>query len=58
MKKLFRRLALISLALLISTGTGFAGSSTLDEIMAAKTLVVSSDANYAPQSFLNGKGEL
>ncbi len=58
MKKLFWRLALISLALLISTGVGFAGSSTLDEVMAAKTLVVSSDANYAPQSFLNDDGEL
>ena len=58
MKKMFWRLALILMALLISTGTGFAGSSTLDEIMAAKTLVVSTDANYAPQSFLNDKGEL
>ena len=36
MKKMFWRLALILMALLISTGTGFAGSSTLDEIMAAK----------------------
>ncbi|WP_161626840.1 transporter substrate-binding domain-containing protein [Desulfospira joergensenii] len=35
-----------------------AGKSALEEIMAAKTIVVSTDANYAPQSFLNDKGEL
>jgi len=30
----------------------------LDEVMEAGTLVVSSDANYAPQSFLNDEGEI
>ena len=30
----------------------------LDEIMAAGKMVVSTDPNYAPQSFLNDKGEL
>jgi len=38
--------------------TSMAGKSALEEIMAAKTIVVSTDANYAPQSFLNDKGEL
>ncbi len=34
------------------------GKSVLDEIKAAGVLVVSTDANYAPQSYLNKKGEL
>ncbi len=39
--------------------TAFAGGkSALDEIKAAGVLVVSTDANYAPQSYLNEKGEL
>ncbi|MCP4024076.1 MAG: transporter substrate-binding domain-containing protein [Desulfobacteraceae bacterium] len=58
MKKVFGSLALTLTALLVFTGTGFAGGTVLDEIMAAKTIVVSTDANYAPQSFLNDKGEL
>lgn len=58
MKRLFGLLAVVSLAVLVSTGIGAAGGSALDEIMAAKTIVVSTDANYAPQSFLNDKGEL
>jgi polar amino acid transport system substrate-binding protein len=39
-------------------GTGFGEEDVLDEILKAGVLVVSSDANYAPQSFLNDKGEL
>lgn len=35
-----------------------AAKSVLDEIMDAKTIVVSTDANYAPQSYLDDKGEL
>ena len=35
-----------------------AGEDLLDEVMAAGKLVVSSDPNYAPQSFLNESGEL
>ncbi len=34
------------------------GKSVLDEIKAAGVMVVSTDANYAPQSYLNKKGEL
>lgn len=37
---------------------GFAAGNALDQIMAAGEIVVSTDANYAPQSFLNEKGEL
>ena len=49
--------AILSTWLVFATGT-FAGQTVLEEIMAAKTIVVSTDANYAPQSFLNEKGEL
>ena len=58
MKKMFWVCALISAGLLVFAGTSMAEKSTLDEIYAAKTIVVSTDANYAPQSFLNDKGEL
>ncbi|MCK5835725.1 MAG: transporter substrate-binding domain-containing protein [Desulfobacula sp.] len=58
MKKLFMGWALISVLLLVFAGTSMAGESALDEIYAAKTIVISTDANYAPQSFLNEKGEL
>lgn len=58
MKKMFWIWALISMVLVALTGTSMAGKSALEEIYEAKTIVVSSDANYAPQSFLNDKGEL
>jgi peptide/nickel transport system substrate-binding protein len=35
-----------------------AGEGLLDEIMAAGKIVISTDPNYAPQSFLNDEGEL
>jgi len=58
MKKMFWIWAFISMAVFALTGTSMAGKSALEEIYEAKTIVVSSDANYAPQSFLNDKGEL
>jgi len=58
MKKIIGFWTLILTALLVFTGVAFAGGSALEEIMKAKTIVVSTDANYAPQSFLNDKGEL
>ncbi len=58
MKKMLWIWALIVSGLLICAGTTMAGQSVLEEILAAKTIVVSSDANYAPQSYLNDKGEL
>ncbi len=58
MKKRVGVWALISLGFLGFAGTSMAGKSALEEIYEAKTIVVSSDANYAPQSFLNDKGEL
>jgi polar amino acid transport system substrate-binding protein len=57
MKKfLFVGLLIVSFAS-VGAGSAFAGS-VLDEIMAAGVIKVSTDANYAPQSFLNDKGEL
>ena len=58
MKKMFRIWAMISVVFLFFAGNAIAGKSALEEIYAAKTIVVSTDANYAPQSFLNDKGEL
>jgi polar amino acid transport system substrate-binding protein len=57
MKKiLFVGLLIVSFVFLGANGA-FAGS-VLDEIMAAGVIKISTDANYAPQSFLNDKGEL
>ncbi len=58
MRKMLWMWALIVSGLLICAGTTMAGQSVLEEVLAAKTIVVSSDANYAPQSYLNDKGEL
>ena len=58
MKKMFRIWAMISFVFLFFAGNTFAATSALEEIYAAKTIVVSTDANYAPQSYLNDKGEL
>jgi len=55
-KLLFVGLLIVSLVF-VGAGSAFAGS-VLDEIMAAGVIKVSTDANYAPQSFLNDKGEL
>jgi len=53
---LFVGLVVISFVF-VGAGSAFA-ASVLDEIMAAGVIKVSTDANYAPQSFLNAKGEL
>ena len=55
-KLLFVGLLIVSLVF-VGADSAFAGS-VLDEIMAAGVIKVSTDANYAPQSFLNDKGEL
>ena len=57
MKKLLFVGLLIVSFVFVGAGSAFAGS-VLDEIMAAGVIRVSTDANYAPQSFLNDKGEL
>jgi len=57
MKKLLFVGLLIVSFVFVGAGSAFAGS-VLDEIMAAGVIKVSTDANYAPQSFINDKGEL
>ncbi len=49
--------ATLIFGLVLAASTGFAGS-VLEEIMSKGEVVVSTDANYAPQSFLNDDGEL
>lgn len=46
-----------AIAMLGVAGTAFAGE-TLDRVMKSKTLTLSSDTEYPPQSFLNDKGEM
>jgi polar amino acid transport system substrate-binding protein len=58
MKKSWICMAIVLAMVCILSGVGFAGTSALDEIMAAGVIKVSTDANYAPQSYLNDKGEL
>lgn len=49
---------LVMVVSLLVAPPSFAADTALDRIMAADELVVSTDANYAPQSYLNEKGEL
>ena len=59
MKMLCRIWMLIcGLSLVFMGSNALAAKSALDEILGAKTLVVSTDANYAPQSFLDANGKL
>ena len=41
-----------------ATAAETGGEDLLDQVLAAGKLVVSTDPNYAPQSFLNADGEL
>jgi polar amino acid transport system substrate-binding protein len=58
MKKIWLCTAMVIAMVVSLSGTGIAGKAALDEIMAAGVIKVSTDANYAPQSYLNDKGEL
>jgi polar amino acid transport system substrate-binding protein len=58
MKKSYLVFACMMAMVMCLAGTSMAGQTVLDEIMAAGKIKVSTDANYAPQSFLNDKGEL
>lgn len=57
MKKAILALTIITAMMVSMTGLALAGS-VLDEIKKAGVIKVSTDANYAPQSYLNDKGEL
>jgi polar amino acid transport system substrate-binding protein len=48
----------VAVSVVLGATSSFGGGDVLDEILAAGVIKVSTDANYAPQSFLNDKGEL
>ncbi|MCP4626521.1 MAG: transporter substrate-binding domain-containing protein [bacterium] len=48
----------VAVSVVIGATSSFGGGDVLNEILAAGVIKVSTDANYAPQSFLNEKGEL
>nr|NIS62767.1 transporter substrate-binding domain-containing protein [Pseudomonadota bacterium] len=54
----FFTVLVLSGVLFLSWVVSPASAGVLDDVKAKGELVVSSDANYAPQSFLNEKGEL
>ena len=58
MKKALLAVMIISAMLVSYAGLGLGADSVLDEIKNKGLIKVSTDANYAPQSFLNDKGEL
>ena len=55
--KLTKSLLSIALVALLSTGVAQAGE-VLDSIMAKKVIMVATDANWPPQSFINDKNEM
>ncbi len=59
MKSIHKRIlcGVAAIATLGLAGTASAGE-TLDRVMKSKTLTLSSDTEYPPQSFLNDKGEM
>jgi len=58
MKKSGFIVALLIGMMVCMTGTSVAGQTVLEEILLAGKIKVSTDANYAPQSYLNDNGEL
>lgn len=48
----------VALSVVFGATSSFGANDVLGEILAAGVIKVSTDANYAPQSFLNDKGEL
>ena len=53
----FSRLTIFAAAIALAAAPAFAGE-TLDRVMSTKTLTMSSDPEYPPQSFLNDKNEM
>ncbi|MBC2745099.1 MAG: transporter substrate-binding domain-containing protein [Desulfosarcina sp.] len=58
MKKNGFIVALLVGMMVCMAGPSVAGQTVLEDILAAGEIKVSTDANYAPQSYLNKKGEL
>jgi len=58
MKKNVFFILFVAVSVVIGATSSFGAGDVLDEIIAAGVIKVSTDANYAPQSSLNEKGEL
>jgi polar amino acid transport system substrate-binding protein len=58
MKKNVFFILFVAVSVIFGATSSFGGGDVLNEILAAGVIKVSTDANYAPQSFLNDKGEL
>ena len=58
MKKNGLVVALLIGMMVCMAGTSVADQTVLEQILAAGKIKISTDANYAPQSYLNDKGEL
>jgi polar amino acid transport system substrate-binding protein len=50
--------AFLAVSVILCAGSSFGASDALDEIMAAGVIKVSTDPNYAPQSFIADNGKL
>jgi polar amino acid transport system substrate-binding protein len=48
----------VTVSVMIAGGSSFGGTGALDEILAAGVIKVSTDPNYAPQSFIADNGKL
>jgi polar amino acid transport system substrate-binding protein len=58
MKKTLKMMLVATALIFLATGYSLAADDVLSEIMAAKEIKVSTDPNYAPQSFIAANGEL
>ena len=58
MKKNLFFILFVAVSVVFGATGSFGAGDVLNEILAAGVIKVSTDANYAPQSFLNDKGEL
>jgi len=58
MKKNLFFIFFVAVSVVLGATASFGADDVLNEILAAGVIKVSTDANYAPQSYLNDKGEL
>ena len=58
MKKMLKMMLVATAVLFLAATSGVAADDVLSEIMAAKVIKISTDPNYAPQSFIGTNGEL
>jgi len=58
MKKHVFFILFVAVSLVFGATSSFGGGDALDEILAAGVIKVSTDPNYAPQSFIGDDGKL